>query len=178
MDSLWLWGGGTASGEDLNNEIISCSKIKDTLNRLNCYDVISKKISTKSRTSQKLEPIEFMELVKIFSFNEKDFASAFAWDIAAKNKSINWSTPLMVEAKKKDDLPYIKKGEVLVMVNKTSCKSADGTDVKWGIRMSGPRMGVFNVQIQPKIMGFCSAKLEERVKPFSSAKELGCDFCN
>jgi hypothetical protein len=134
--------------------------------------------TAKSETSQKLEPIEFMELVKIFSFNEKDFASAFAWDIASNNKSINWSTPLMIEANKKDDLPYIKKGEVLVMVNKTSCKAADGNNVKWGISMSGPRMGVFNIKIQPKIIGFCSAKLEEKVKPFSSAKELGCDFCN
>jgi hypothetical protein len=53
---LFVVMGGTASGETLSKEIISCSKIKDTLNRLNCYDKISKHIATKSGTSKNLEP--------------------------------------------------------------------------------------------------------------------------
>ena len=127
------------------------------------------------------ETIEFVDLVEVFSFDEKDLAGVFPWDIAENNKSINWLTPLKVEIDLENSiynsLPYMKKGEVIVTVNKTPCKTDYGTTLKWGITLLGASAGVSYIKINPPKTGSCSAKMEEIVKPYLSSKELGCEMC-
>ena len=128
------------------------------------------------------ETIEFIDLVEVFSFDEKDLANVFSWDIAANNKSINWLTPLKVEIDLKNSLynslPYMKKGEVIVSVNNTPCKTEYGITLKWGITLLGASEEVSYIKIDPPQTGSCSAKIEEIVKPYLSSKELGCEMCS
>lgn len=161
-----IFGSTRVEALDIMTQIRTCHEVDNQQKRLACYDILTKE-------HLKSSSIEFINLVKIFSFDEKDPATLFGWDIGVDNQSIKWLTQFKEYSNGKYESSYFKKGKAIVSVNGAPCKLGDGTDMYWDILLTGPRSGVSRILIRPRYFGDCRANF--RTEPYSSAKELGCD---
>ena len=73
---------------DIRNKIKLSHEFNDNLKRLICYDNLANDISAK--------PIEFKDLIKVFSFEEKETGNALSWKTGS-DKSLLGITMLSPE---------------------------------------------------------------------------------
>ena len=154
---------------DIRNKIKLCHEFNDNLKRLTCYDNLANDISTRR--------IEFKDLIKVFSFEEKATWNVLSWKTGSDNDSINWLTRYPVRNEGlRDDSPFIKKGRVLLSQN---CEEdGDGFAEEspyWDIALLGAKVGVSRVVISRPV-GHCYG-VNGIGTPYTSAKELGCELC-